>query len=137
MATTPQRRRYDKGERRHKHVGRGAAAEIVFVPGQPKMWIGRCPRTLTSDDNERLINEALSDEDDDRETTFPSRLYAVHDGVIYEGRTTDRGHSYHGFPYHGKLGKRMIARLKALAVQQGCGDKFDAWVKRHIEIQGR
>lgn len=104
MTASPEKapaRRYDKGERRFKHVGKTAAPEIVFTPGQPRMWVGKCPNTLTADDHERLVNEAIPGSNGDRELSFPKKIYAVHEGAIYEAQTTDRGRSYHGYPYKG------------------------------------
>lgn len=129
-------RRYDKGERRHKHVGRGEAPEIEFVPGNPRMWIGKCPATLTPDNHVRLVNEAIPGSNGDRELPFSKKLYAVHDGAIYEGQTTDRGKSYHGYPYRGKLARGLIDALRSIAVKKGCEKEFDTWVKRHIEVHG-
>jgi hypothetical protein len=129
-------RRYDKGERRHKHVGRGRKAEIEFVAGNPRMWIGKCPRTLTEDDQVRLVNEAIPGSNGDRELPFPKNLYTVHDGAIYEAQTTDRGRSYHGYPYRGKLPRRLVDALRAIAVEKRCEKKFESWVKRHVVVHG-
>lgn len=129
-------RRYDKGERRHKHVGRGDDPVIEFVRDNPRRWIGKCPRTLTPEDHTRLVNEAIPGDNGDRELGFAKKLYTVHNGAIYEGQTTDRGESYHGYPYRGKLARRLVNGLEAMAVQKSCKPAFDAWVKKHIEVHG-
>jgi len=129
-------RRYDKGERRHKHVGRGSEPEIEFVPGNPRMWIGKCPATFAPDDHIRLVNEAIPESNGDRELPFPKKLYAVHAGAIYEGQTSDRGKSYHGYPYRGKLAGSLLDTLRGVAVEKGCEKEFEFWVKRHIEVHG-
>ncbi len=68
---------------------------------------------------------------------FPKRLYAVDmDGTIYTAQTTNPGDSYHGYPYAGRMGKRLIAALRCVAIQQGCEPAFDAWLDDHIEIGG-
>src|SRR5258706_16382050 len=113
-------RRYDKGERRYKHVGKGAQPEIEFVPDNPRMWIGKCPSTLSADDQVRLVNEAIAGSNGDREISFPKKIYVVHEGAIYEGQTTDRGRSYHGYPYRGKLARGLIDELRELAIRKGC-----------------
>jgi hypothetical protein len=41
-------RRYDKGERRFKHVGSGNDPIIEFSKVNPRIWIGKCPATLVS-----------------------------------------------------------------------------------------
>jgi len=129
-------RRYDKGERRYKHVGRGTEPEIEFVPGNPRMWIGKCPATLTADDHHRLVNEAIPGSNGDRDVSFHKKLYTVHGGAIYEGQTSDRGLSYHGYPYRGKLAASFIEGLRIIAIDKKCAEEFDAWVKRHIEVHG-
>ncbi len=136
QSETPPARRYDKGERRYKHVGRGDAPEIEFVPGNPRMWIGKCPATLTPDDHIRLVNEAIPGSNGDRELPFPKKVYTVHIGAIYEGQTTDWGKSYHGYPYRGKLAKDLVKALREIAVNKGCEQEFDFWMKRHIEVHG-
>lgn len=129
-------RRYDKGERRYKHVGKTAEPEIVFTPGQPRMWVGKCPNTLTAADHERLVNEAIPGGNGDRELSFPKKLYTVHEGAIYEAQTTDRGKSYHGYPYKGKLARGLKDTLREIAVAKEYAEEFDSWVKRHIEEHG-
>lgn len=129
-------RRYDKGERRYKHVGQTAEPEIEFISGNPRMWVGKCPNTLSHDDHVRLVNEAIAGRNGDREVSFHKKLYTVHHGAIYEAQTTDQGKSYHGYPYRGKLAQRLINALRDIAVGKACEQSFDSWVKRHIEVHG-
>jgi hypothetical protein len=110
--------------------------EIEFNAGSPRMWVGKCPSTLTPHDHVRLVNEAIPGGNGDRDLPFPKKLYVVHDGVIYEAQTTDRGKSYHGYPYHGKLTRRIRRALQAMAEQKGCVNRFDHWVNEHIEGHG-
>jgi len=63
-------------------------------------------------------------------------VYTVHIGAIYEGQTTDWGKSYHGYPYRGKLAKDLVKALREIAVNKGCEQEFDFWMKRHIEVHG-
>lgn len=130
-------RRYDKGERRFKHVGSGPLPVIEFVAGNPRMWIGKCPSTLSSKDQTDLINEAIQGSNGDRDIEFSKKLYTVHEGAIYEAQTTDRGKSYHGYPYRGKLAQSLLNVLRGIAVQKGCEDGFNLWVKRHIKVHGK
>ncbi len=117
-------------------MGRGDAPAIEFVPGNPRMWIGKCPPTLTADVLDRLINESIPGSNGDRELPFPKKLYTVHDGAIYEGQTSDQGTSYHGYPYRGKLARGLIKALRDIAVEKGCVVEFDTWVNQHITISG-
>ena len=130
-------RRYDKGERRYKHVGRCQLPEIEFFPGNPRMWVGKCPSNLSVEDQTRLLNEAVTGSNGDRELAFVKKLYAVHQGAIYEAQTTDRGMSYHGYPYRGKLARNLIHELRKRAVEKACENDFDLWVKRYIEVNGK
>jgi hypothetical protein len=129
-------RRYDKGERRYKHVGTSSKPEIQFFSDEPKRWIGRCPNTLTPADHSRLLNEAIAGSNGDREIDFVKSLYAIDQGAIYKAETTDRGKSYHGFPYRGNLGKGLLSRLKTMAATKGCAREFEDWVDRHITVHG-
>lgn len=134
--TTSPSRRYDKGERRFKHVGSGNEPIIEFSKDNPRLWIGKCPATLQAKDHVRLVNEAIAGNNGDREISFPKKIYAVHEGAIYEAQTTDRGFSYHGYPYRGRLARSLIEALRAVAARKGCQDAFDRWTKEHIEPHG-
>jgi hypothetical protein len=57
---TEKKRLYDKGERRFKHVGRGKEPVIEFDDSQPKKWVGKCPSTLSEEDQSNLLNEAIA-----------------------------------------------------------------------------
>ena len=126
-------RRYDKGERRFKHVGREPYAEIVFEDGNPKMAIGKCPNTLSPDDCEGLLEDAVAGPNGDRQIDFPKKLYTVQDGVIYEAQTTTGGASYHGYPFRGRLSRKLLRELEKMAGEKKCGTEFKAWVKLHIQ----
>jgi len=129
-------RRYEKGERRFKHVGATDQPEIAFDRTDPKRWIGKCPNTIGQEERESLLNAAIPAPNGDRELPFPKKLYAVKDGAIHEAQTSDHGHSYHAYPYKGKLGAGLIASLSAMADEKKCRDAFDRWVKANIESHG-
>jgi hypothetical protein len=129
-------RKYDKGERRHKHVGKGSAPTIEFEGGSPKKGVGMCPSTLTETDRVRLLNEAIPALNGDRELDLPKKLYVVHEGAIYEAQTSDGGTSYHGYPYRGKLPRAILTRLERMAEQKLCVPTFKIWVKSHITRHG-
>ena len=105
-------RRYDKGSGRYKHVGTQPFAVIEFDDGNPKKWVGKCPTGISDPERERLLNNAISGSNGDRDVDFPAKLYTVYNGTIYEGRTTTRGYSYHGFPYKGNLAQNILDMLK-------------------------
>ena len=129
-------RRYERGENRFRHVGTAPTPEIVWLAnGEP---LGKCPANFPPGRRQRLLDAAVphitgapySD-------AFPKRLYAVDlDGTVYTGQTTDHGKSYHGYPYTGQMGKRLIAALRTIARKQECEAEFDKWLKRYIKIGG-
>jgi hypothetical protein len=126
-------RRYDKGERRYKHVGRSNVPEFETHPGNPRRWIGKCPANLSQDLLEVLLGEAIPGPATDRELKVPKRLYVVHHGAIYEAQTSDHGYSYHGYPYRGRLPASLIRSLRTMAQAKACEEPFQAWLKRYIE----
>jgi hypothetical protein len=132
----PMLRLYDKGERRHKHVGKGPNPTIEFDTNNPKKWVGKCPSTLSQVDRDRLLNEAVAAPNGDRELDIPKKVYTVHEGAIYEAQTSDQGHSYHGYPYRGKLSGAIVGQLRAMAIQKNCLAEFNEWTKKHIELHG-
>lgn len=130
------KRRYDKGERRFKHVGAKPKPVIEFNNQDPKKWIGKCPSSLSEPERTRLLNEAIAAPNGDRELDCPKKLYVVHEGAIYEAQTSDGGITYHGYPYKGRLSSSILTGLKEMAEQKRCVPAFRAWVKNHITLHG-
>lgn len=131
MTSTPQRK-YDKGEKRFKHEGSGALPEIQFSKHNPKAFVGKCPANMPAQLRYNLLEEAIAAPKGDREIDYAKYLYVVHDGAIYEARTSDAGTSYHGFPYRGKLSKEILEQLRSMARKKECLLGFEEWVKKHI-----
>jgi hypothetical protein len=129
-------RRYDKGERRLKHVGSTAAAEILFEAGNPRKVIGKCPNTVEPAKRQELLESAIPGPNGDRVLNVAKSLYAIYEGVIYEAQTSDAGVSYHAYPYHGPLNGRLIKALRPMAKESGFESEFEAWVKVHIIPRG-
>lgn len=126
-------RKYDRGENRWKHVGTESFPVIENMGGEV---VGKCPARMPDDHKAQLLAQAipyLTVQPYSRE--FPKRLFVVdQDGTIYTGQTTDRGRSYHGYPYAGPLGRKLIEALRVQARDRGCEGEFDKWVKKHIKI---
>ena len=127
---------YDKGDRRHKHVGRNPYPEFR-AENDPRCIVGLCPNNLRNEDHQRLLDDAIPEGNGDRSIDFPKRLYVVHAGAIYRAETTDWGKSYHGYPYRGKLGRGMLERLREMAGAKGCIGEFDLWIASYIELHGK
>jgi hypothetical protein len=129
-------RKYDKGEKRFKHVGTGDCPEFRVFSNDPKRVEGLCPRNMSAELREKLLNEAVAAPNGDRKADYPKYLYVVHNGAIYEARTSDAGVSYHGFPLKGPLSKQLVATLRTTAQKKKCVKEFDRWIKDHITLQG-
>ena len=129
-------RRYERGDNRRKHVGLSAKPEIVVTANGE--CVGKCPADFPAQRRQDLLNRAIPHiTTPPYSAAFPKRLYAVDkDGTIYTGQTSDPGDSYHGFPYAGRLGKRLIAALRLIARSEMCETAFDKWVKKYIIIGG-
>ena len=129
-------RRYERGQHRMKHVGRLAEPEIVASANGER--VGKCPTPFPAERRQALLDQAIPHiVQPPYSPEFPKRLYAVdRDGTIYEGQTSNPGDSYHGYPYAGRMGRRLVAALRAIAIQAGCETEFDRWVKKYIIIGG-
>jgi len=128
---------YDKGERRHKHVAAGDEPQLAFDADNPRKVVGKCPSTISDKDRDDLLERAVPLPNADRELRQPKKIYAVYRGTIYEAQTSDRGKTYHAYPYKGKLGDGIVRLLQDMADQDGCRDAFEAWRKKHILRHGR
>jgi len=131
LSPPPLTRKYDKGERRHKHEWGGSYPIIEFDKKRPRRWVGKCPATMPAELRQSLLNEAIAGPKGDRDIDYDKYLYVVHEGAIYEARTSDGGKSYHGFPYRGKLAKQVVEALRAQAKTKGCLETFEGWIKSH------
>ena len=100
-------RKYDKGEKRYKHEGPGPDPEIRFFKDQPKRHVGLCTAAMSAQLRLQLLYEAIPAPVGDRDINYDKYLYVVHDGAVYEARTSDAGVTYHGFPYRGRLARSL------------------------------
>ena len=129
-------RKYEKGERRYKHVGTSSEPYFQFNKWSPKESVGKCPNTLSAADREQLLSEAIPGTNGDRDLRPPKKLYVVDKGAIYEAQTSDHGQSYHGYPYRGKLSLKLLSQLRLMAGQKNCSTEFEHWVKKYIRAEG-
>ena len=130
-------RRYEKGERRFKHVGKSGEPELRPINDNPRHVIGLCPNDVSDVERTRLLNLAVPLAEPDRDLPVPKKVYAVFRGAIYEAQTSDRGTSYHAYPYKGKLSDGMLDQLEAMAQGQDCVLEFRRWVQKNIVRHGR
>jgi hypothetical protein len=129
-------RKYDKGERRFKHVGKGSKPYIEFDQRQPRKWVGKCPDTIPDARKKELLNAAIAAPIGDRDVDYVKQLYVVHEGAIYEAQTSDAGRSYHAYPYKGRLSRSILRELEAMAVNENTVQAFNDWVSNYIEVGG-
>lgn len=130
-------RRYEKGERRFKHVGRGDAPTFQIDSHNPKKMIGKCPESIPAGERHRLLQMAVSAPNGDRDLPVAKRLYVVYQGAIYEAQTSNWGVSYHAYPYSGKLADALIHQLRGMAAKEGYLPEFERWLALHITRHGR
>jgi hypothetical protein len=123
--------RYDPGEHRLKHCGNEPYAHFR-QEGSGFIWI--CPSTLSKKHAEDLLCCGVPDYDLGAE--HPKRIYAVHEGVVYEARPTASGLTYHGFPWRGRPGHNRLPRpiqrqLRDRAEKAGCLKAFNHWLDQY------
>jgi hypothetical protein len=103
-------------------------------------WVGKCPKSITDQVAQNLLNQAVPEPDPfrlpGRVSAWPKRLYAVHKGVIYEAVPTIPGKSYHGYPWRAREGRgplptEVIDRLRNMANDEGCLEQFEEWLDQH------
>lgn len=132
-AKAPQRE-YDKGERRYKHVGK--SAEATIDDGNPAKVIGKCPNNIADPVKLTVLKDAIAELPAEANELFPSCMFAVHEGVIYDCRTTSIGKSYHAFPYHGEMLRSLHERLAQTADAQTHSKAFKRWTAKHVKVIG-
>jgi hypothetical protein len=63
-----------------------------------KYRVGKCPAAMSLDEAQALLERAIPWSPSNWRRSYPQRLYAVRDGVLYRATPTNPGTSYHGFP---------------------------------------
>jgi len=88
--------KYEKGDQRYKHTGRGANA--VFEQNRG-VTVGKCPNTITLETAQKILNEGVGCDYVDTGTfSYPRQMFGFHEGVLYKALPTRAGISYHAFP---------------------------------------
>lgn len=118
---------YERGEHRHKHCW--GKEEPGFIPSG-RGEVGKCPKSIQDEEAQRLLDTGIPFYA--REGgNYPSSIFAVRQGVIYEAVPTRPGHSYHGYPWRGTIPESILEQLKKRAEAEGYDKEFKQWVKRY------
>ncbi len=124
--------RYDPGEKRTKHKWAKDYPGFVNQDGCP---VGKCPKSMTRYTAESLLNKGVAWSNPNLERSYPNAIFNVHEGVIYKATITEHARSYHGYPWKGRVPRKVFIKLEEIAEANDWNGEFGKWVKRHIQIQ--
>lgn len=125
---------YERGEGRRKHLW---SNDYAGFQDDNKSPIGKCPKHVTRQIAQRVLNEEAVPVFDGEESTFPDRFYAVYKGVVYEAVPTRPGISYHAYPWRGDLPGRkglprcLLRKLRQEAERKGEIKELEKWLKKY------
>ena len=122
--------RYERGEGRRKHCWSKPFAG--FVPSR-RGEVGKCSSEITDEVAQTLLDTGI-ELFEFEEDSYPSRIYNVFHGVIYEAMPTIPGRSYHGFPWRGqRLPLIVVVTLEQKAKASGYEAEFNRWLKTNTK----
>jgi hypothetical protein len=124
---------YDPGEKpKRKH---GWSKDEAGFERRGRAIIGKCPKNLTNETAEDLINDGIPENDPRAGDGGPRRIYVVYDGVLYRAVATEPGKSYHGFPErpqeYDELDDDLRERIEARARQLGQLRDLRKWLRQN------
>jgi hypothetical protein len=131
-----------KGPRSSRPSGRSQRARRKHHWNQPRAGfvrigpadVGKCPSTMTLETALALLQRAVPWFPSRWQHSYPKRLYAVFDGVVYRATPTVPGVSYHGFPEHpaqfatGGNANEVKRQLLERASETNCEVEVRAWM---------
>jgi hypothetical protein len=120
---------YDRGDNRHKHHWN--KPEAGFHPSH-RGPIGKCSNKINQELAQTLLDEGIEYRSEDFD--YPEKIYNVYEGVPYVAVPTLPGVSYHGYPWRGRMPRRILRRLEAMAADEGYADQFKSWLKDYSEV---
>jgi hypothetical protein len=86
--------------------------------------VGKCPKGISNTTAKGLLNAGIEWRPSRWEHSYPQRIYAIYQDVVYRAMPTNPGKSYHGFPEHPdsflELPKALKEKILELAKQLGC-----------------
>ena len=125
--------RYETGERRFKHKWKQKTAGFER---SGTGYVGKCPSDVTHEIAEERLNAGIPVYDSE-ESVWPSKIYTIFRGVVYEAVPTNPGRSYHAYPWRGDLpGRRPLVRwvrkrLRDLAIEWNELSEYKEWMKKY------
>lgn len=125
---------YERGEGRHKHLW---GKDYAGFQDHNKSPVSKCPKHVTREIAQRVLNEEAIPVFDGEESKFPDRFYAVYKGVVYEAVPTRPGISYHAYPWRGDLPGRkglprwLLRKLRQEAERKGESKELEKWLKKY------
>ena len=120
----------DEDPKRKHHWDRDHAGFVKVGPSR----VGKCPATMSLSQAQALLDDAIPFVPPRWSRSYPKRLYAVSDGVVYRASPTNPGTSYHGFPEHPSAfprtgsAREVKRQLLERARQQGCENEVRRWM---------
>ncbi len=117
--------KYDKGENRHKHVGKGTNAQLIYENG---ILVGKCPKGFSFDIAQKLLENGIPEFRKTAEEK-PFRIWSYYKGAIYVARSQDGGSTWHGYPAINPP-REISKKLEQLAQAQGEEKSIKQWLKK-------
>lgn len=120
-----------EAEPKLKHHWQHDRAGFIEVGSQ---LVAKCPAGMTLADAQSLLDNSIPYFPPRWSRSYPQRLYAVSDGVVYRATPTNPGVSYHGFPEHPDRfpdkgnASQVKQRLLVEAERLGCRQEVRQWM---------
>ncbi|MEO5372950.1 MAG: hypothetical protein H7840_01585 [Alphaproteobacteria bacterium] len=132
---------YDPMVDRYKHCGQSDQAEVVMVKHR---MVGLCPRDLTIETAQQLLDESIEEFRETRPER-PVARWNVHKGVVYQARPSDWPGRWHGYPVKVRLKEKgeekakvrgkikipseILTELRARAASAGHEGRLEEWLE--------
>ena len=133
--------RYEPDEKpKNKHRGVQPYPRFVRVRyGEKVQIVSKCPSSLTNEQAEDLLNRGIPRFNPRKSDQYPTEIYSVLDGTVYQAVPTRLGASYHGFPALPKdlrsLPKAIKDAILDLAKVQHDEQRVQSWLDSEPEIE--
>jgi len=120
--------KYDKGDNRHKHLGKHTEAQVVYEEGK---WVGKCPKGFCIKDAQNLLENGIP-EFSKTIPEKPRRIWSYYSGVIYAACSSEseEGKIWHGYPVKDEPPRKILEKLKQLASERGEEKLIKKWLRK-------